>query len=800
MDILRREVAYALRTLGRTQALSMGAILVLGLGVGMATTILSLAEQVLLHPLPIKDPDRVAVLWATGLGGTEIPMGPGPLGRFRARTQALSAVAGFGHWGAAEAAIGSGDLPRHLRQAQVTGNFFEVIGATPVIGRLLLPSDRAEGNESVAVISFATWQGLYRGDPNIVGKQVKWLATGASHTIVGVAPAGLDYPIGTDLWMPAWVEGPVDLVGRLAPGRSIEAARAELAGFVADEAKSQGNPSLVGAFAQTLPVAVTGDVRPALSAMTIAALLLLLIACTNVGNLLILRAGSRLQESAVRRALGASRAALVRQSVIESTLLAVGGGLVGFLVAVGLLRLFIVIAPRDFPRVDMVRVDGWVLLSGFAITLFTAVVTGLAPLMSSGQSTERHPLLRSDHRGGTESRGRQRTGQLLVVSQVALAMVLVAGAGLVARSLIRLETLDLGFATSHLSVVEMVPPPGQFDNDYVGWIRLLDRALAALRQTPGVVAASPVAASPFTGSNTFTVALEAEGREAVPGLTTPIVSWEGVGAGFFETLDLPLLRGRGVTDEDGRNTRPVVVVTEAIARHLWPGLDPIGRRVRFVTDTGERKWRTVVGVAGELHFRDLRVSTPTAFFPYAQLPFWQGTVMVRTRGDPGIAAEGIRRALKEATPDMPVWRLQSMPVALDAPLARPRFNAILLSGFGFAALVLAAIGLFVLASTGVRQRYRELGIRLALGATPGRLQRHVLREALVLLGFGGAIGVIVALAGSQLLARLLFQVTPGDPIAFLTSAAALLAAGLLASYLPARQASRVDPVQALRAE
>ena len=567
-----------------------------------------------------------------------------------------------------------------------------------------------------------------------------------------------------------------------------------------DEATSQGNPSLVGAFAESLPVAVTGNVRPALSAMTLAALLLLLIACTNVGNLLILRAGNRLQESAIRRSLGASRAALVRQSVIESTLLAVGGGLVGLLVATGLLRLFVLIAPRDFPRVDMVRIDGWVLLCSFAITLLTAVVTGLAPLMSSGQSTERHPLLRSDHRGGTESRGRRRTGQVLVVAQVALAMVLVAGSGLVARSLIRLETLNLGFATSHLSVVEMVPPPDQFDNEYVGWIRLLERALVALQSTPGVVAASPVAASPFTGSNTFTAALEAEGREAVPGLTTPIVSWEGVGAGFFAALDLPVLRGRGITDQDGRNTLPVVVVTGAIARRLWPGQDPIGRRVRFVTDTGERNWRTVVGVAGELHFRDLRASTPTAFFPYAQLPFWQGTVVVRTRDDPAIAAERIRRALREATPEMPVWRLQPMPVALDGPLARPRFNAFLLSGFGIAALVLAAIGLYVLASTGVRQRYRELGIRLALGATPGRLQRHVLREALVLLGFGGAVGVLVALAGSRLLAGLLFQVTPGDPIAFLASAAALLAAGLVASYLPARQASRVDPVQALRAD
>ena len=701
IDSIKRDIGYAARVLLRTRLFAAGAIAVLGMGIGMATAVLSLAQAVLLRPLPVQDPSNLVVLWPTGLGGTERPITKQPLEHFRASSHTLRAIAGFGHWGAQDAAMSIDGQPQRVRQSQVTSNFFQVLGARPAIGRLLLPGDRADGGEHVTVISHATWRRLFHSDPNIVGRQITWASLGADHTIVGVAPAGLDYPIGTDVWTPGWDESPVDLVARLAPGASIAAARAEFATFVVEEGKRVGDPSVLGGFTQPLAEAVNGQTRPAVVAMSMAAGLLLLIACTNVGNLLLLRGGARLREVSIRRALGATRAALIRQTLAESALLAVGGGLLGVVVAWMLLKVFVALAPRDFPRIDVVSPDSRVILAAFLITVIAVVVTSLVPALSGSRQELEAPILRLGHRGGTASRRRRQAGRALVVGQVALSFVILAGSGLVVRSLVRLETLDLGYGTEQLSMVSVLPPTAQYDTAYAQWLGLARRSLAAMREVRGVVAVGPAVAPPFTGSNTFTAAIEAEAVGTAAGPVTPIVGWEAVDGDYFTAMGLPLIRGRVFTDADRPGSPPVAVVTRTIAGRLWPGQDPVGRRVRFAgdTSTSAQTWRTVVGVVSDFHYRDYRTPTPTAFFEYRQLPFWQGLFVVRTRGDPAAAAREIRTALARATPEMPVWEVTRMAETLAEPLARPRFDAALLSSFAIAAVLVSAIGLYVLTST-----------------------------------------------------------------------------------------------------
>jgi predicted permease len=785
-----------LRTLRRTPGFTVIAILILGLGIGVATAMISVFDSAVLRPLPVRDQDRVVVMWPLGAGGTEIPFDSEEFRRLQSNSRTLESLAGFVHWGAVDAALADGDTPRRLRMAQVTSNFFTVLGASAVVGRLLVPADRAEGDEHVMVISYAVWQRLFAGDRRVVGRQLKWLSAAQSYTVVGVAPPGLDYPLGADVWIALWPKAPVDLLGRLKRDATAAAAEAELAAAVADYQRRTGDKRGVGAFARSLPEVVYGNVRPVLLVMTVAAGLLLLIACINVGNLLLLRAAARRREIAVRRALGASPGDLFAQLFAESGVLALGGGALGLGIASLLLRLFVTFAPRTVPRMEMIRLAGAPLLVAIGATLLTVGLTGLVPLLSSRRRGADASILRLDGRAGMESRDRRRLRYLLVAGQMALALVVLDGASLLGRSLIRLETQSLGYRPDRMSVLELVAPLVS-DTSYRTWISYVDKALPAIRAVPGVIGASPVLAPPFTGSNTFTLALEAEGGGD---RRTPIVSFDAVGPDYFRATDLRLLRGRSFTDDDRVDTPPVAIVTNTIARWLWPGQDPIGKRVRFLGDTATNSWRTIIGVSDDLHFRDFRAATPMVFLEYHQLSFWQGTLVVRTRETTTTILGEIQRAVRRGAPELTFWRAPTMTELLSEPLARPRTDAMLLGGFAVAAILLAAIGLYAVIGWTVRQRHRELGIRMALGAGPGRLRALVLGESLRLVVAGGVAGIVVAMAGSRLLTRVLFQVSPNDPIALLAAGAALGTAGLIAAYLPARQATEIDPVRALRAE
>jgi putative ABC transport system permease protein len=580
----------------------------------------------------------------------------------------------------------------------------------------------------------------------------------------------------------------------LLPDVTPAVARSEFLSIV--QVLDRNRPVAVGptgAVVETLAQAVLGDTTPVLIVLTAAVALLLLIACVNVGGLLLLRSAIRDREIAIHRALGASSGQVAQ---VESAILGVSGGALGLACAEGLRRVIISLAPGQLPRMDMIGMTGAPVGVALGVTLLTVLLFSILPAFDAARGNKLASTLRLDSRSGTGTRQGRRVRQLLVASQVALAVVLLAGAGLLLRSLQRLERLDLGYNTEHLSIVELAVPFVNYDSRPKLYT-MFDELHQRLRAVPGVTALTPVLYRPFIGANLMqaTPVLEGQSKaEADANLPVPI---EVGGSEYFRTFEIPILRGRGFADADRENVPKIVVVSEAVAQRFWPGQDPVGKRLRLPGDVTD--WRTVVGVAGDIRFRRVREPTPTIYVPWRQLMTF-GNIAVRTRGELSSLLPAMRHIVRQLDPKMDVWTAGTVDDYLAEPLAQPRLSAFLLSGFGVMALVLSAIGVYGLMASAVRERTRDMGIRLALGATPGRLRRDVLSGALVVAAAGAAVGLGGALAGSRLLTALLFEVTPTDPATLAGACIVLLAAALLAAYVPARRATRVDPAQALRAE
>jgi len=825
MDTMLQDLRYALRSLSRTPTFTATVVLILGLGIGMASAMFTVFHAVVLRRLPVQDQDRIVELSGVAKGAArELPITLDPFRRFRQENRTLQSVGGFAHWGSVAAPVTDGDRQLLLRQATVTGNFFQVLGAAPILGRLLQPEDEREygpnatnANSLVAVISYDAWRRSFGGDSAVIGRHLRLPDMKWNPTIVGVAPPGLDYPRGAELWTPNVYAGGMDVVARLAPGATLDAARADYLAFVKrdpDYVKT-GLADQIGARAEPLERMVLGDVKTALITLTTAVGVLLLLACVNIGNLLLLRAAGRTQELAVRRALGAGSADIVQQLSAESAVLGIGGGVLGFGLAQVLLSVFLRLAPAGLPRLDMVRIARAPLAIAGAATVLAVLLFGLLPVVSTVRC-DLSSQLRADARSGTEGRRLRAVRRALVASQIALALVLLSGAGLLVRSFARLSGLDMGFATSHLSVLEVSMPwdkwvascggePPQADSAATnrfrkcmdGWsFQFHDQMVTGFRAIPGVEKTSPVAVPPFLGSNVFMTRLMAAGQSEGESSANPWVGQDFVGPEYFEAMGLPILRGRGFTDADREGSPNVAVVTQSIAKRLWPGEDPIGKQVRQAAGSPVI---TVVGLVGDIHFREHRQVTPMIIRPYRQ-GLAQGNLVIRTRAELGAVLPAIRRAVQAVTPDAALVDARTMDDVIAPQLVQPRLNALLLSAFGFAALLLAAIGLYGIMASAVSQQTRELGVRLALGATPDRLRAMVLRQALTVAATGALAGLLAALAGSRLLTTMLFEVSPIDPVALLGACGLLLAVALLAAYVPARRATKVDPVVALRYE
>ncbi|GLC28168.1 ADOP family duplicated permease [Roseisolibacter agri] len=798
LETLVRDLRFAFRGLRRAPLLAITAVAILALGLATAAAMLSVSDAVLRRPLPVADAGRLVVLW--NLRGDNIEHGllPQQVAPFARDSRTLRAVAGYAHFGVYPFPLYDGGRPLVLPQGRVTGNFFDVLGARPALGRLLRPEDDVPGAPGVLVLSHDTWRRAFAGDPRVVGRRLHLASVGRDFTVVGVAPPGLDFPVGAAYWAPLATAGPstADLVGRLAPGRTPREAAAELYAWSGPRAPEA---HLTGAHAAPFGDAVVGASRPTLVVLTAAAGLLLLIAAVNVSTLLVLRTTARARELAVRRALGARPWDVARPLAAECLLLVLAGGTLGVLGGAVLLRAFVATASARVPvvpRADLIGLAPGPVLLALGLTLGAVLLAGVLPVRSLVRAPVA-PTLRLDARAGRGTRGRARTRQGLVAAQAALALVLLAGAGLLVRSLAKLERVDHGYAPGGLLIAQITMSQADYTTA-PAFRGVLARAYARLRAVPGVTSVTPVLIPPFLGATVWSWPTVVRGPDGGTGGAVQSFPVEAGGAEYFRTMGVPIRRGRGITDADGEHATPVVVVSEAAARRLFPGRDPIGQQLRFPT-ADSTAWWTVVGVAGDIRYRSLREATPTLYLSYQQVGD-QGEIALRTTGDPARLVPALRRALAEVDPRLGLWDARPMGDYLAGPLAVPRLATALAAGFGLVAAVLVGLGLYGVTAAAVGERTREFGVRSALGATPGALRSTVLRQALAVAGAGAVVGLAGAWGASRLVRAVLYDVSPADPAALTGAVALLVVVALAAAYGPARRATRVDPAGALRAE
>lgn len=803
-----RQLQLAIRNLRRTPAFTVAAALTLALGIGLATAVFTVAHTLLVRELPVRDQDRLVVLWGRTPDGRfdHYPVSLGAGRELLQSSRTLAGAAFVAYEGAWPTPIVEGDRLTRLRRALVSGEFFEVLGARPLLGRTLTPEDDRTGAAPVLVLSYGAWQRHFGGDPQVLGRSIVLHETGVAHTIVGVMPPGLDYPRQTDMWaalVPVRGEfGPnaalatVDVVGRLTTGATPEHARGELEAFFERADSPVWQRDLQGA-AHTLPTLVLGDTRPAVIAFAAAAALLLVITCVNVATLLVARGMARRREIAVRTALGATRRRLMAHLLTESAVLAVAGGALGIFVAWASVRGFVAIAPAGTPRLDEIAIDGTAVLGAIGVTTLAMLLFALAPAMTSSQMAP-HDVLRADPRQSASRRSRLTT-EALVALQMALALVVLSAAALVTTSLVRLERADLSFEPTRLLVAELSLRADQYEST-ASQVAMLDALVERIVTLPGVEGASPVVAAPFAGSGGWDGRPASDGQSRQEAAVNPMLNMEVVGPDYFATMGIPVLLGRAFTAQDREGQPAVVVISESAARYYWPGENPIGQRLRMGGNLEQAM--TVVGIVPETRYRDLRTPRSSIYFPLHQsfFPFAPNTLVIRTTVSPETIVPALRNLVRETASGVDVANAAPFARHLDGPLSQPRLNAMLLAMFAAAAAVLAAIGLFGVMATMVRQRTRELGVRMALGATARDLRSMLLRRGLLIATAGTAMGLAGALAANQLLAAMLYEVSPTDPGTLAAVAAVLLGVAIVASLLPARAIGRIDPVVVLRAE
>jgi predicted permease len=814
MSRIARDVRFALRGFRRTPGFFATAVAILALGIGMSVAMFTVFRAVLVRRLPVVDQDRVVVMWTyRDDPSADYTLGTKELSIVRAESKTMRDIAAVAHWPATPSPFRYGERSIQLERGMCTGNLFDLLGVRPALGRLMHASDdEVPGSQPGAskapralVLSYQAWRDKFGGDSSIIGQRLVEPLLQTAYTIVGVAPAGFDYPAHAEYWIPMWGGWQAQVssfaVARLAPGASVTAARDE---YLAIERRVLPDADLRGAHAATFTETVLGNVRPVLALLTGAVGLLLLIACLNVGTLVLLRASTRTREIAVRRALGAGFADVVRQLLVEALAIAAVGGVLGLALAIALLRLLVAYAPPNLPRLDIVQIAGTPVGIAIAVSTIAVLIFGLGPALWSARANLAAPL-RLDSRAGGRTRGRRAFRQALVGAQMALAMIMLGGAALLARSLARLERQDTGFVSDHVSVFWYSWNALRVNTD-TEMVALGDRVARRVRAIPGVHAATQMVAPPMLGNGVWRVRFQREGDPESDIDKTPSFPVEMAGSGFFDTFRIPILRGRAFTDDDRRTSPLVVIVSESAARELWPGQDALGKRVRLPglkpapgALLADGDWRTVVGIARDAHMRTLREASPLVYLPSLQ-GYWQGNIAIRSTANVSALLPALRRAGHDVDPELELWDPRTMDEVLDEPLAQPRLGALLMSSFGIVALLLAAIGHFGVMASLVRDRTREIGIRMALGATSARVRADVLGRAATIVGLGAAVGLLAALATSRVLTALLFQVSPTDPISLGVACIVLLGVAAAAAYLPARRATSIEPVEALRAD
>jgi len=811
MSQLASELRLAARGMARAPGFAVVTVLTLALGIGATTAVFSLVHGVVLSPLPY--PDAEELVWVGHLApGVDIEgdigMARGLLPLYRERSETLLEI---GLWRNRGRTLTSGGDPERISVSEATASLFEVLGARPLHGRLTGPEDDAEGSERVAVLGHGLWQRRFGGDPGIVGETVD--LDRVPVTVVGVLPPDFRSPEpATQLWLDA---DPIDLdsfggfnaraIARTRPGVGVDAVRRDLNARIAeygDRAPPVGQ-FLEDARVTSNPVPlkewVVGDAERTMWVLMGTVGFVLLIACANVANLTLLRAEGRRRDTAVRVALGATRGRLVRHFLAEGGLLALLGGGLGLAVAFVGVRSLVRWAPVSVPRLGTVGVDPVVLAFTAAVTLAVAVVFGLAPALGTASGTA--TSLRDGGRSATAGRGRLRARQALVVSQVTLALLLIVGAGLMARSFWNLSAVDPGFEPSGVLSFELALPASSYETVEAAadfHARLLER----LRALPGVSSAGATLRLPLSGPVGGNLLAE-EGHPPDPGAPPPLVWVNRATEGYFETLRIPLVAGRTIERADLEQDRDVAVLSTALAELYWPGEDPLGKRITFSAG-GDPAWSTVVGVVGTVKVETLMEDPrPMMWVPplggdYDQV--YALSYAVRTAVPPLSLADEVRRTVWEMDSGLALVRLRSLEEAVADAQAPMAFSMVLLLLAAGVALVLGSVGVYGVLSYLVRQRNAEIGVRLALGARAADVRRMLLSQGAVIAAVGLGLGLGASLAMARLLEAMLFAVEPLDPLTHLSAVAVLGAVVLLATWIPARRAARVDPVVVLKGE
>jgi putative ABC transport system permease protein len=803
-DMLRQDARFAFRTFRQAKTFTAVAVATIALGIGATAAIFSVVDALILKPLPYPEADRVVMVWMDNhrLGLKEDFHSYPNLMDLESQNHSLSHLAAY-----REARVnltGSGE-PERLFAGLLPAKVFDALGARPLVGQLFTAANERAGSDGVVVLSEGLWRSAFGADPAILGKSID--VNGRARTVIGVMPAAFAFPRErTQLWLPLIIPDAYrtarsalvyPAIGKLKPGVSVEQARVDLGGVAKRLADQYQSNRDYGVTVTPLPEQVVGPtLRTTLWIMLGAVAAVLLIACANVANLLVSRAAAREREVTVRMALGASNRRLVRQLLTESVLLSCLGGIAGIALAFGALRVLPALAPADLPRLGAVHVNGTVLLVTSAVTLFTGVLFGLAPAVQSSH-THLSESLREGGRGGTAGRAGQRLRRGIVAAQLALVVVLLTSAGLLVRTWVTLQQVQLGFSPDNVLTMTVQLTAAKYpqpQNVVSFYETLLDRTATS----PGVQSAATIETMMLSATPNSNV-LTAEGREPQPG--DQEATFDGVSPGFFRTVEARLVAGRSFTAADRNGTTPVAILNEHMAKHYWP-TGAIGKRFRPGTgasDTTQNPWITVVGVVADM--RRTGVDKPVrdeAFLPMAQTGSPRQFLMIRTDRDPLAFVERVRRIVRDIDPTQPIADVQTMEQVLSSQVAQRRFGMTLVGAFGVLALILAVIGAYGVTSYLVTQRTREIGIRMALGADAPRVSRMVVRDGMRVAGIGVFIGLVIALFTTRLASGLLYGVSPRDPLTLTVVVAILLGVTGLANYLPARRASRVDPLIALR--
>ena len=798
-----QDLRYGARLLVRAPGFSLVAIIALAIGIGANTAIFSVVYTLLLQRLPYRDADRLAVVWEhnTVRDRKSNVVGPANFIHWREMNQVFEDLAAVSMTYSVTA-TGSGD-PEELQAQSISAELFQILGVAPALGRGFIPAENVPGTRSV-VISDRLWRRRFGGDPGILERPM--ISQGTPFTVVGVMPRGFSFlDKSVDVWLPigftAQSRTPrgrsLMVVGRLKP--DVTAARAQLDMTRVSANLTEMFPAFNTGWTSRVVLIreqLTGDVRPALIVLAAAVAFVLLIACANVANLLLARATARQRELAVRAALGAGRARLVRQLLAESLVLSGIGGFCGLLLAwwaLGLLRA--VVAERlPIQRLEMVGIDPYVLLFTLAASLICGLVFGAVPALTASGSTLTDSL-KDGGRSGSGSRGK-RTRSAFVIVEVALALVLLVGAGLLLRSFVRLLDRSPGFDASRTITMRITLPQTRYGGDGQR-AQFLDRFFQQVDALPGVQASGAISFLPLTGLGAAT-SMQIVGQPVPPQGQEPVTDVRVITHGYLKTMGVPLLKGRLFNEHDASDARGRVVINETMALKHWPGEDPIGKRVRIAWDSLEDE---VIGVVGDVRHAGLDGEIrPMTYWPYARNPYGTMTVTVRTAGDPNRIVTSISGLVRQLDPELALANVKTMDEVVSDSVAQRRLTMSLLTIFAGAALLLAAVGIYGVIAYSVTERTQEIGIRMALGAQRGAVLRMVMTQALVLAVTGIAVGGGGALLLTRLMEGLLFEVTPADPLTFGVVSGILAAVALLASYVPGRRATQVDPVIALRAE